>query len=84
MTDAMRLTDAPEPYGYRTCTWVGCCNPAVHDHFDKQGASWARLCEKHHIEFETAVCGTPQQLLAGWVKAQGGPGVAAQRVLHGC
>lgn len=61
------------------CTWTGCTAPATHPQLGRGGKQWADLCAVHAAEIEAS--GTSVKgMLAAWVKAQGGPKRAAERM----
>ncbi len=69
------------------CTWVDCQEPAAHDQVAGDGEVWARLCEKHHAEFETVAdrflkeggAENAGAMLRVWVRAGGGAKKMAER-----
>ena len=66
-----------------TCTWVGCTATAFHEHKDTGGKPWCNLCAAHHARTEEAINhGTPKEMVAVWIKAQGGASKAAKRMGH--
>lgn len=65
------------------CTWASCKREASHPQTAADGAVWANLCEQHDKELSDAVAAGPPRLLVAWVKAQGGPKMAAQRMTRG-
>lgn len=61
---------------------MDCKAEAMHEHADKSGQVWAKLCPAHHDELECAVMpiSGPAILLRAWINAQGGPAAAARRM----
>ncbi len=72
------------------CTWVDCQEPATHDHVAGDREVWARLCEKHHAEFETVEdrflkeggSENTKAMLRAWVRAGGGAKKMAERTMR--
>lgn len=63
------------------CTWKDCNREAVKTQKDKNGQSWAHLCQKHHDELESSLTGKDiKKLLGAWVKARGGAEAAAKQL----
>jgi hypothetical protein len=64
------------------CTWIGCDKVATHEQFDRDGKSWANLCDEHNAEIEKAIdTMKPGVLMSAWIKAQGGSGAASRRMM---
>ena len=63
------------------CTWIDCASDAAHPELDKNGRQWADLCDAHSQKLNDALsCGDMRKVLAFWVRAQGGPKKAAERM----
>lgn len=69
------------------CTWLNedndtrCEREAVHALKSDDNQIWANLCKEHDNEWEIAVtCGNAKFMMARYIRAQGGPKVAAKRM----
>lgn len=70
------------------CTWQGCADKSERDLKDKDGIVWAKLCDKHYQEHDSAVdraLTNPDRasigkMMSAWIKAQGGSKKAAMRM----
>lgn len=62
-----------------TCTWENCKADAAHPQLGRDGVMWANLCPAHHKEMDDSV-GDVKGMLRNWIKAQGGPKGAADRM----
>lgn len=65
------------------CTYSDCILQAAHPQLSSEGAMWANLCDDHSRKFDTMMIDpntSVTRLLAEWVKAQGGPKLAARRM----
>ena len=66
---------------FRGCSWCGCGQPGTCELKDIHDRVWACLCHVHNEQLETALkTGHPKQLIAAYVKAQGGAKAAAKRM----
>lgn len=60
------------------CTWKNCNKQAIKPQLDKNGKQWAKLCQQHHDELESALDlvnnkpFNPKILLRAWILASGG------------
>ncbi len=70
------------------CTWMDpaptgrCQAPAAHPQKDKEGQTWANLCEAHHKELNTAADVSRKDWKPGpMMRAGGGAEAMAKRIL---
>lgn len=71
------------------CTWVGCDQTASHPRKDSYGRVWSNVCDNHDAlmkqaaidAFESKGQHGTENLVAMWVKAQGGARKAADRAI---
>jgi len=63
------------------CSWQGCREPEGTPQLDRNGRPWACLCGPHTEELLLAISAGPRKMMAAWIKAQGGPGAAADRMM---
>lgn len=64
------------------CTWSECDKIAACDQIDRNGKVWASLCKEHHDMLGAAMASLqPRRILACWVKANGGAGAMAQKLI---
>ena len=68
------------------CTWEDCHEPALMTRIADDGEQWANLCEQHAKELEhaetVALTSDPRQILAAWIKAQGGTEKAVEQMMR--
>jgi hypothetical protein len=63
------------------CTWEGCTAPSTMPVHDRDGRPWAYLCDEHSARLDAAIAsGSPGRTVAAWIRAQGGPRAAADRM----
>jgi hypothetical protein len=63
------------------CTWEGCEATGWHEQKAADGKIWARLCETHERQLSAAMeSGKAPRILSAWVKAQGRPKKATERM----
>ena len=68
------------------CTWKNCNEKAEHEQLDRDGNTWANLCEGHHNELDAMLDlfvanGNPKGMVRCWILANGGAKKMSQRMV---